>query len=56
MQTTVTKPSSSNSEEYSPFEFTEFLQENWLYIVLLIIAIILVIRFSKKSKKNKAEE
>lgn len=56
MQTTVTKPESSNSEEYAPFEFTEFLQDNWIYIILLILAIVLVIRFSKQSKKNKTEK
>lgn len=55
MQKTVTNPESSNSESYQPFEFTDFLQENWIYIILLIVAIILVIRFSKTSKKKKEE-
>jgi len=55
MQKTVTSPTSSESETYQPFELSEFLQENWLYIVLLIVAIILVIRFSKKSKEKKRD-
>jgi hypothetical protein len=56
MQKTVTNPESSNSESYSPFEFTEFVQENWLYILLLIIAVVLVIKYSKKSKRKQKEE
>ena len=56
MQKTVTNPESSESESYRPFEFTEFLQENWFYIALLIIAIVLVVKYSKTSKKKKDEE
>ena len=55
MHTTVTKPESSNSESYTPFEFTEFLQENWFYIALLIIAIVLIVKYSKSSKNKKKE-
>ena len=53
MQTKVTSPESSDSETYQPFELTEFIQENWIYIILLIIAIILVVRFSRRSKIKK---
>jgi type II secretory pathway component PulF len=56
MQKTVTSPASSESESYQPFEFSEFLQENWLYILLLVIAIVLVIRFSKRSKEKREKE
>ncbi|WP_019037834.1 hypothetical protein [Psychroflexus tropicus] len=56
MQKTVTSPTSSESESYRPFELSEFFQENWLYIALLIIAIILVVRFSKRSKRKEKEE
>jgi len=55
MQKTVTSPTSSESETYQPIEFTEFLQENWLYIILLIVAIILVIKFSRRSKEKKRD-
>ncbi|MBZ9652525.1 hypothetical protein [Psychroflexus montanilacus] len=55
MQQTVTNPESSDSESYSPFEFTEFIQDNWFYIVLLIVAIILVVKYSKTSKEKKED-
>ncbi|SDG90558.1 hypothetical protein [Psychroflexus sediminis] len=57
-QSELPKPEGSHSESYKPGEFTEFLQENWIYLAFVIVIIYIVVMYSKilkERKKNKEE-
>lgn len=45
-------------EIYKPFEFTEFLEENWVYLAIVIVIVYIVVMYYKivkERKKNKEE-
>ena len=52
MQSELPKP--QDNQSYRSFEFTEFIQENWVYIVIVLVIIYIVIMYSKilKDRKN----
>jgi hypothetical protein len=59
LQSEIPKPSGSNSESYKPSEFTDFLQENWIYLAIVLVIVYIVIMYTKilkDRKKNKEEE
>jgi uncharacterized membrane protein SirB2 len=59
LQSGIPKPSGSNSESYKPSEFTDFLQENWIYLAIVLVIVYIVIMYTKilkDRKKNKEEE
>jgi hypothetical protein len=55
-QSELPKPAGSNSESYKPSEFSEFFQDNWIYIAMVLVIVYIVIMYSKilkERKKNK---
>lgn len=57
-QSELPKPSGSNSESYKPSEFSEFFQENWIYLAILVVIIYIVVMYAKilrDRKRNKEE-
>lgn len=57
-QSELPKPESSNSESYAPTEFSEFFQENWIYLAILAVIIYIVIMYTKilKDRKRNKDE
>lgn len=59
MQSELPKPPNGNTETYRPFEFTEFIQDNWPYLVIVFVIIYIVVMYSKILKdrnNNKKKE
>ncbi|NEV95005.1 hypothetical protein G3567_12750 [Psychroflexus sp. YR1-1] len=57
-QSELPKPEGSHSESYKPEEFTEFLQENWIYLAFVLVIIYIVVMYSKilRDRKRNREE
>ena len=57
-QSELPKPAGSNSESYKPSEFSEFFQDNWIYIAMVLVIVYIVIMYSKilNDRKKKREE
>lgn len=58
MQSSLPNPEGSHSETYKPGEFNEFLQDNWIYLVIVIVIIYIVVMYYKilkERKKNKED-
>ena len=57
-QSELPKPSGSNSDSYRPLEFTEFFQENWVYLAIVLVMVYIVIMYAKilKDRKKNREE
>jgi hypothetical protein len=54
MQSELPKP--HHNESYRAFEFSEFIQENWVYLGIVLIMIYIVVMYAKiikDRKKNK---
>lgn len=54
MQSHLPKP--QNDGVSKPFEFTEFIQENWIYLAIVAVIIYIVVMYYKilkERKKNK---
>jgi hypothetical protein len=57
MQSELPKP--QREDTYKPFEFTEFIQDNWPYLVIVLVMIYIVVMYSKilkDRKKNREDE
>ncbi len=52
-QSELPKPEGSSSETYKPDEFTEFFQDNWVYLAILLVIVYIVIMYSKILKERK---
>lgn len=51
-------PKPQTDESYRSFEFTEFIQENWAYLIIVIVIVYIVVMYYKilkERKKNKEE-
>ena len=49
-------PKLHDNESYRAFEFSEFIQENWVYLGIVLIMIYIVVMYAKivkDRKKNK---
>jgi len=46
-QSELPKPEGSHSESYKPSEFSEFIQDNWIYLAMVVVIIYIVIMYSK---------
>lgn len=58
-QSELPKPEGSHSESYKPAEFTEFIQDNWIYLAIVVVMIYIVVMYTKilrERKKNREEE
>jgi hypothetical protein len=54
MQSELPKP--DDNESYRALEFSEFIQENWVYLGIVLIMIYIVVMYAKiirDRKKNK---
>mgnify|MGYP000243911733 CR=1 FL=1 len=56
MQSNLPNTQGGNSETYKPSEFSEFFNDNWIYIAFVLVIIYIVIMYLKILKdrrKNK---
>lgn len=58
MQSSLPNTQGGHSETYKPSEFSEFFQENWIYLAIVLVIIYIVVMYMKILKdrrKNKEE-
>jgi uncharacterized membrane protein SirB2 len=56
MQSSLPNTQGGHSETYKPSEFSEFFQENWIYLAIVLVIIYIVVMYMKILKdrrKNK---
>lgn len=53
MQSELPKP--QNDGVYKPFEFTEFIQDNWIYLAIVAVMIFIVVMYYKIIKERKKD-